>query len=159
MSQISLTKILERKDISILHRLILSKYVLAGDRAVISMASSLSRKAWAARLLYPALFLAHVLYATDPDVFCNAGVYGNPVSTQCIGILARFPIHDTAFHYFVEQQLRTAPPEAVWNGFKDPRPPGQAQAIVQLPKWVSFGQPVLQAILYACYFATIHCSY
>lgn len=90
------------------------------------MSSSPSRPAWAAWLLYPTLFLAHVLLATDSDVFCNAGVYGNPVSIQCIGILARFPIHDMAVHYFVEQQLRTAPPQAVWNGFKDPRPPSQA---------------------------------
>ena len=113
------------------------------------MASSLSRPAWAARLLYPALFLAHFLGATDPSVFCNAGVYGNPISAQCISVLARFPIYDSAPHYFVEQQLRTAAPEAVWNVFRDPRPPSQAQAIVQLPKWVSSGQPILQAILYA----------
>ena len=113
------------------------------------MASSLSRPAWAARLLYPALFLAHFLDATDPNIFCNAGVYGNPISAQCIGVLARYPIHDTALHYFVEQQLRTAAPEAVWNIFKDPRPPSQAQAIVQLPKWVSSGQLTLQANLHA----------
>ena len=108
------------------------------------MASSLSRRARAARLLYIALSLAQVLYATDNDVFCNAGVYGNPISIQCIGVLATFPIHDTDVRYFVEQQLRTAPPQAVWNAFKDPRPPSEAQAIVPLPKRVSFGQPVPQ---------------
>lgn len=108
------------------------------------MASSLSRLARTARLFFASLFLAQVLYATDNDVFCNAGVYGSPISTQCIGIFARFPIQDTAVQYFVEQQLRTAPPQAVWNAFRDPRPPGEAQAIVQLPKRVSFGKPILQ---------------
>lgn len=114
---------------------------------MIPMASSRFRLARTAGLISAALFLAHIVYATDNNVFCDSGVYGDPVSSQCIGILARFPIQDTATRYFVEQQLRTAPPQAVWNGFEDPRPSSGAQAIIQLPKWVSYGQPVLHLIL------------
>ena len=118
------------------------------------MATFLSRLAWAARLLYPVVSLAHVLHATEYGVSCNGRLYGNPISAECISTLASFPIHDTAVHYFVEQQLRTAPPAAVWDGFKDPRPPSEAQTIVQLPKWTSYGQP----ILYAWCFAGVCCS-
>lgn len=67
-------------------------------------------------------------------------VYGKPISIECFSVLARFPIHDTAVRFFVEQQMRTAPPAATWDSFKDSRPPYHRQTIVQLPKWVSYGQ-------------------
>ena len=104
------------------------------------MASFLSRSVWATRLVCIALFLVHGLGATSYTPYCNGDIYGKPVSIQCISILARFPVHDTAVRYFVEQQMRTAPPAANWDAFTDPRPPNQKQAIVQLPKWISQGQ-------------------
>lgn len=109
------------------------------------MAPVCSQSAWKARLLYPVLLLTHRIYAADDGVFCNGGAYGRPVSVHCINALTKFPIHDTTIHYFVEQQLRTAPPEAVWNECKDPRPASEAQSIIQLPKWISYGQKDLHA--------------
>lgn len=116
---------------------------VARETVVFSMVALLPQSAWPARLLCLALLWAQALHAADYSVFCNGDVYGNPVSTQCIGALARLPIHDTAVHYFVEQQLRTAPPQAVWNEFNDPRPPSEKQTVVQLPRRISYGQPDL----------------
>lgn len=106
------------------------------------MSSFHSRAAWAARLLYLALLLTHFLHAADQGAFCNGNVYGSPISPQCVSTLARFPIHDTTVHYFVEQQMRTAPPKAVWDKVIDPRPPNEKQSIVQLPKRVSYGMSI-----------------
>ena len=97
--------------------------------------------AWIARLLYLTILLAHGLHAANDEPYCNRDVYGKPVSTQCFNVLSRFPIQDTAVHFFVEQQMRSAPPEATWDSFRDSRPWHDRQAIVQLPKWVSYGQP------------------
>lgn len=97
------------------------------------------------RLLRFALVLSQVIHAADYQTFCNGNIYGSPVSPQCFSNLGRLHIQDTAVHYFVEQQMRSAPPEAVWNGFTDPRPPGEKQTIVQLPKWISSGQSILSA--------------
>ena len=93
-----------------------------------------------ARLLYLALLFAHGLHAANYDPYCNSDIYGKPVSTECFNALSRFPMGDTAVRFFVEQQMRTAPPAATWDSFKDLRPPGHSQTIVQLPKWVSSGQ-------------------
>lgn len=95
---------------------------------------------WVVRLQYIVLHFANILHAANYTPHCNGGLYGTPVSVQCINAHVRFPIHDTAVHYFVEQQMRTAPPAASWNAFKDPRPPNEQQTIVQLPKWVSSGE-------------------
>ena len=104
------------------------------------MASPPLPSAWIARLLYLALLLVHGLDAAKYDPYCNSDVFGKPVSTECFNVLARFPIHDTAVRFFVEQQMRTTPPAATWNSFRDYRPTDQRQTIVQLPKWVSYGQ-------------------
>ena len=95
---------------------------------------------WIAPLLYLTLLLPHGLHAANYDPYCNSNIYGKPVSIECFNSLSRFPIYDTAVRFFVEQQMRTAPPVAAWYSFKDSRPAGQMQNIVQLPKWVSFGQ-------------------
>ena len=98
----------------------------------------------ATQLLCVALLLATMLHAADYGTFCDRNVYGNPISTDCIGSLSNFPINDNAIRFFVEQQLRTAPPQAVWNAFLDTRGPEQRQTIVQLPRRVSFGQSDLR---------------
>lgn len=68
---------------------------------------------------------------------CN-DIYGSPTQADCTAALASLP-RDTAVHYFVEQQIRTAPPVANWIPFVDhgERDP---QLIVQLPKWWSRGE-------------------
>ena len=38
-------------------------------------------------------------------------MYGNPARADCAAALNRLP-RDSTFHYFVEQQMRTAPPAA-----------------------------------------------
>lgn len=67
---------------------------------------------------------------------CN-DINGSPTQADCTVALASLP-RDTAVHYFVEQQMRTAPPVANWIPFVDhgERDP---QLIVQLPKWWSRG--------------------
>ena len=109
-----------------------------------SLVSFLFQSTGAAQLLCIALLLAPALPAADYETFCNRNVYGNPISTDCIGSLAQFPISDTAIRWFVEQQLRTAPPQAVWNSFQDGRGPAERQTIVQLPRRVSWGQSDVQ---------------
>lgn len=105
------------------------------------MMSSVAQSALAVCVLLLASLFDPCLHAAAYDTYCNSGVYGKPISVQCIGVLASFPIHDTAVRYFVEQQMRSAPPGATWDAFRDPRPPSGKQAIVQLPKWISYGQP------------------
>ena len=109
-----------------------------------SILSFLSQSTGAAQLLCIALLLAPMLHAADYGTFCNRNVYGSPISIDCIGSLANFPINDYAIRWFVEQQLRTAPPQAVWDSFQDPRRPGERQTIVQLPRRISFGQSDLR---------------
>ena len=109
------------------------------------MASFLCQSTGAAQILCIALLLVPTLHAADYGMFCNRNVYGSPISIECIGSLANFPINDNAVRWFVEQQLRTAPPQAVWNSFKDPRGP-ERQSIVQLPRRVSFGQSDLRLL-------------
>ena len=104
------------------------------------MASLALPSAWIARLLYLALLLPKNLDAANYDPYCSGDVYGRPIFVDCFNGLTRFPVHDTAVRFFVEQQMRTAPPAAAWDSFKDSRPPNQRQTIVQLPKWVSYGQ-------------------
>ena len=111
------------------------------------MAYLTSKSAWIYRLPYLALLLARRLHAANYAPHCNSDIYGKPLSVHCIHTLARFPVHDTAVHYFVEQQMRTAPPAAVWDAFKDPRSPGEKQTIVQLPKWISSGELLFPCLM------------
>ena len=110
------------------------------------MASFLFKSTGTAQILCIALLLVPTLHAADYGTFCNENVYGNPISIDCIGSLANFPINDNAIRWFVEQQLRTAPPQAVWGSFQDPRSPGERQTIVQLPRRVSSGQSDLRLL-------------
>ena len=112
----------------------------------IPMASFLFQSTGAAQILCIALLLVPTLHAADYGTFCNRDVYGSPISVDCVGSLANFPINDYANRWFVEQQLRTAPPQAVWNSFQDPRAPGERQTIVQLPRRVSSGQLDLRCL-------------
>ena len=68
---------------------------------------------------------------------CN-NIYGNPFWADCTAALDRMP-HDSTGRFFVEQQMRTAPPAADWIAFVD----GQGrypQSVAQLPKWWSRGE-------------------
>ena len=104
------------------------------------MAFFLLPSAWIARSLYLATLLIHGLDAANFDPYCDSDVYGKPLLAECVHVLARFPLHDTAVRFFVEQQMRTAPPAAIWSSFRDWRSPVDRQTIIQLPKWVSYGQ-------------------
>ena len=91
-------------------------------------------------MLYLAILLTHGLDAANFDPYCDSDVYGKPDLAECVSVISRFPLQDTAVRYFVEQQMRTAPPVAAWSLFRDLRSPEDRQMIVQLPKWVSYGQ-------------------
>ncbi|KAM0801619.1 hypothetical protein BDR22DRAFT_181607 [Usnea florida] len=109
-------------------------------------ASFLFQSTGAAQILCIALLLVPTLHAADHVTFCNRNVYGSPISIDCIGGVSNFPINDYAIRWFVEQQLRTTPPQAVWNAFQDPRRPEERQTIVQLPRLVSSGQSDLRPL-------------
>ena len=111
-----------------------------------SAASFLFQSIGAAQILCIALLLVPTLHAADYVTFCNRDVYGSPISIDCIGSVSNFPINDYAIRWFVEQQLRTAPPRAVWNAFQDPRGPEERQTIVQLPRRLSSGQSDLRPL-------------
>lgn len=103
-------------------------------------------------LLGPALghrlcFLASFLYLgflsnAAPSLlnspYCD-GVYGFPLYSDCTKVLSRLP-QDEIVHFFVEQQLRSAAPQADWPPFEDPRLRKYQQAVVQIPKWWSHGE-------------------
>lgn len=86
-----------------------------------------------------ALVLAYVC-TVDGFVFCSREIFGVPKYSDCAGALSAVPT-DNVIQFFVEQQLRTEPPEANWPQFFDPRPIGLQKAIVQVPKWWSRGKP------------------
>lgn len=68
---------------------------------------------------------------------CN-NIYGNPFWPDCTAALDKLP-RDTTVRFFVEQQMRTAPPAANWIELVDGRGP-YSQPIAQLPKWWSRGE-------------------
>jgi len=71
---------------------------------------------------------------------CDSGLYGSPTYADCHDAFSSIP-QDTAVRFFVEQQLRTAPPQADWTYFPDPRPLEYQQTLAQTPKWWSRGEP------------------
>lgn len=73
--------------------------------------------------------------ATKPT--CS-NIYGSPAPADCAAALAKLP-RDTTIRYFVEQQMRTAPPAADWIPFVDTRG-ALAQPVSQLPIWWSHGR-------------------
>lgn len=108
---------------------------------------------WAALGLYLSVFASylHPARAVDRHVLgdagspaCNSVVYGRPIPTDCQKLLSRLP-QDKEVHVFVDQQMRTAPPQADWTYIGDPRPREYQQTLVQLPKWWSHGSCQLHA--------------
>lgn len=83
--------------------------------------------------------LVHVL-SSNAYPKCNGGLYGSPTYADCHHALSSIP-QDTAIHFFVEQQLRTAPPQADWEYFPDLRPLRYQLPHAQTPKWWSRGEP------------------
>ena len=75
-------------------------------------------------------------------MFCSREVFGVPNYRDCTRTLSAIPT-DNVVQFFVEQQLRTALPGANWAPFVDPRPVGQQEPIVQVPKWWSYGKASL----------------
>ena len=92
------------------------------------------------RLLHLMLSLLTILCIVDARPLCDHDRYGSPASSDCITALSQFP-QDKAVRFFVEQQMRTKPPSAVWQAFQDSRLPQLQEPIIQLPKWMSYGQP------------------
>ena len=77
--------------------------------------------------------------ATGP-MWCSRDVYGSPNIQNCVSALANLKLNDQTRRLFVEQQLRVTTPRGDWPWIKDPRPQQSRQAIVQVPKWWSFGK-------------------
>ena len=95
-------------------------------------------------MLCLALVFAHVCIV-EAFVFCSREVFGVPNYRDCTRALSAIPT-DNVVQFFVEQQLRTALPGANWPSFRDPRPVGQQEPIVQVPKWWSYGKASLGTI-------------
>ena len=93
-------------------------------------------------MLFAIIFLFSVISTTVASTttvpVCDKSRYGNPASTDCIIALFQFP-QDRTVRFFVEEQMRTQPPEASYNGFRDARPRTLRENVVQMPKWVSRG--------------------
>jgi len=85
------------------------------------------------------LVFVHVL-SINAYPKCDSGLYGSPTYADCHDAFSSIP-QDTAVRFFVEQQLRTAPPQADWTYFPDPRPLEYQQTLAQTPKWWSRGEP------------------
>jgi hypothetical protein len=81
----------------------------------------------------------------DASLFCDVDRYRTPISADCMGSLSQ----DMAIRFFVDQQMRTFAPPAVWDQFLDTRPPQSQEKIVQLPKWISYGALSLVVIVLA----------
>lgn len=90
------------------------------------------------RMLHIWLLLIKI-YSIQAAEYCSHGSYGRPAPADCVRLISRLP-NDKIIRFFVEQDLRTAPPQANWIGFADPRQSGYKQKIMQLPKWWSEGE-------------------
>lgn len=87
---------------------------------------------------YTFLLLLCTVSVVTANPFCDRETYGSPVPADCVDALSRFP-QDTAVRFFVEQQMRTAAPQAIWSQFRDPRIPLFQETVAQLPKFMSKG--------------------
>lgn len=73
-----------------------------------------------------------------PDAFCDRSRYGIPSKSNCYQALARFPI-ERYTQYFVEEQLRSAPPNMEYKGFRDARAPAIREPLAHTPKLMFYG--------------------
>lgn len=86
-----------------------------------------------------AIILSSLLtVATTASPFCNGATYGSPYMYSCLQALGQFPTASDP-RYFVEMQVRSAPPTYVWPAFQDPRGIEFQNTVVQLPRMVSRG--------------------
>ena len=90
---------------------------------------------FSANVLAIALFIFSQLPQVTAFGACSRHIYGTPRVSSCEAALVALP-RDTIVQYFVEQQLRRQP-GTNWVAFADPRPPGQKQRVVEVPKWWS----------------------
>ena len=60
----------------------------------------------------------------------------SPYCGAFYGAFSNLP-QDKTVRLFVEQEMRTAPSQADWLQFADPRPPGYAQDLMLVTKWWS----------------------
>ena len=98
-----------------------------------------TRNYLARSLIHTIVFLLQLNLAKGlPDAICDPTRYGIPSQPHCLQALAKFPI-DRYTQYFVEQQMRSAPPDMDYKGFRDPRAPALRMPLVQLPKFMSYG--------------------
>ena len=91
--------------------------------------------------LLAVIILQTALNNASPHL-CSNERYGSPASESCLEAVSKIP-QDRTLRYFVEQQLRTAPPQADWPGFQDSRPVGSKASVMQLPKLWSQGDAAL----------------
>jgi len=90
------------------------------------------------RLLQLTLLLISIFDIVNANPVCDGDRYGRPDPGDCRVALTQFP-QDKNIRYFVEQSLRSKPPQALWPGFQDDRAVLFQETIVQLPKWMSYG--------------------
>ncbi|KAL9010335.1 MAG: hypothetical protein Q9173_004719 [Seirophora scorigena] len=84
-----------------------------------------------------AIILSSLLTVTTAaSPFCNGATYGSPHMYSCLQALGQLPTAPDP-RYFVEMQVRSAPPTYVWPAFQDPRGPQFQNTVVQLPRLVS----------------------
>ena len=85
------------------------------------------------------LIAIHTILAKAVSVFCSERLYGTPNYQDCATVWSFIASGDTHARLFVEQQLRTKPPQWDWPSIVDPRSPESRQDIVQVPKLWSHG--------------------
>ena len=84
------------------------------------------------RLACLLLLVLNLLQTRAASYECSIPRYGQPRRSDCGGALSKIPESRT-INFFVEQQLRTAPPRADWARFEDPRAPRHRYPVKQLP--------------------------
>ena len=91
-------------------------------------------------LLYYCLMLFLRVVTSGSSYFCSRNMYDSPVMQDCSHALATLPPADEFYRYYIEQQLKTAPPESDWQGWRDERPTIYRRKVIQVPKFWSHGK-------------------
>ena len=72
--------------------------------------------------------------------YCNQSLYGRPELGNCLAALSNLhAAGGVEQRLFVEQQLRAKLSPGDWQPIADPRPQGQREEIVQVPKLWNYG--------------------
>ena len=78
-------------------------------------------------------------FLVDGWVYCSGMAYNNPDTADCSAALLYLPM-DTTPQWFIEQQIRTALPDADWRPFASVPHPVSPVPLVQMPKLWSHSQ-------------------